>query len=189
MASQEVAAGADGIREPGEPPEVADAAASDAARRLGTKPAASRDRAAAEPAERKPAEREPAEREPAEREPAEREPAEQDKPAGPEQASAVAERAPAKDAAAAGLQRQDEPSAGSASSTIAESATGDGHAAEDPGPEVTVVPGISRYHRSECILIRFLGAEDLATMTLQAAEVASYVPCKACRPEQELAGD
>ena len=58
-----------------------------------------------------------------------------------------------------------------------------------PGPaaEVTIVPGIARYHRSDCILIRFLGPEDLETMTRQAAEDAGCVPCKACRPEQQLA--
>ena len=49
------------------------------------------------------------------------------------------------------------------------------------------MPGITRYHRAGCILIRFLGAEDLETMTKQAAEEAGCVPCKACRPEQEPA--
>jgi hypothetical protein len=60
-----------------------------------------------------------------------------------------------------------------------------------PGPatQVTIVPGIARYHRSGCILIRFLGPEDLETMTMQAAEEAGCVPCKACRPEQDLAGE
>jgi hypothetical protein len=48
---------------------------------------------------------------------------------------------------------------------------------------VTVVPGIGRYHRSECILIRFLGEEDLEIMTTQAAQAAGAVPCKACRPD------
>ena len=51
------------------------------------------------------------------------------------------------------------------------------------GAQVTVVPGIGRYHRAECILIRFLGAEDLEVMTKQAAEAAGSVPCKACRPD------
>ena len=48
--------------------------------------------------------------------------------------------------------------------------------------QVTVVPGIGRYHRAECILIRFLGAEDLEVMSTEAAEAAGSVPCKACRP-------
>ncbi|HEY6478389.1 MAG TPA: hypothetical protein VIZ00_00070, partial [Streptosporangiaceae bacterium] len=48
---------------------------------------------------------------------------------------------------------------------------------------VTVVPGIGRYHRAECILIRFLGEEDLEVTTKQAAQAAGSVPCKACRPD------
>jgi hypothetical protein len=51
------------------------------------------------------------------------------------------------------------------------------------GGEVTVVPGIPRYHRRECILIRFLTDADLQTMSLRAAEAASCVPCKACQPD------
>jgi hypothetical protein len=61
--------------------------------------------------------------------------------------------------------------------------------ARDLGAEVSVVPGIARYHRSECILIRFLGTSDLETMTRRDAEQAGCVPCKACRPEQELPAD
>jgi len=34
-----------------------------------------------------------------------------------------------------------------------------------------------------------MGEEDLESMTLRAAEESGCVPCKACRPEQELAGD
>jgi hypothetical protein len=67
-----------------------------------------------------------------------------------------------------------------------EHAAGGGGDAGAPAAEVTIVPGIARYHRSECILIRFLGPEDLETMTRQAAEDAGCVPCKACRPEQQL---
>jgi len=100
-------------------------------------------------------------------------------PAEPEPVSAAAERAAPDDAAVAGPGTEDESPAGTA--------VRDAHAAQGPDAEVTVVPGITRYHRSQCILIRFLGPEDLQTMTLQAAEMASYVPCKACRPEQVLA--
>ena len=59
----------------------------------------------------------------------------------------------------------------------------------DPSTEVIIVPGIARYHRNQCILIRFLGPEDLESMTMQAAEEAGCVPCKACRPEQVLEDD
>jgi hypothetical protein len=50
--------------------------------------------------------------------------------------------------------------------------------------DVTVVPGVARYHRSECILIRFLGAGDLEIMSRQEAEEATFVPCRACQPDQ-----
>ena len=62
-------------------------------------------------------------------------------------------------------------------------------AARDPGVEVTIVPGIARYHRNDCILIRFLGPEDLQTMTLREAAEAGCAPCRACRPDQELPAD
>jgi hypothetical protein len=106
----------------------------------------------------------------------------QAEPAQPEPVSAAAERAAAK---GAGPEAEDEGPAVTAEG----SATRDGHPARGPDTEVTVVPGITRYHRSQCILIRFLGPEDLENMTLQAAEMASYTPCKACRPEQVLADD
>jgi hypothetical protein len=50
-----------------------------------------------------------------------------------------------------------------------------------------VVPGIARYHTADCILIRFLGNDDLETMTLQEAEKTGCVPCRACRPEKARA--
>ena len=50
--------------------------------------------------------------------------------------------------------------------------------------EVTVVPGVARYHRRGCILIRFLSDGDLETMTRREAEAAGSVPCKACQPDK-----
>ena len=52
---------------------------------------------------------------------------------------------------------------------------------------MTVVPGVARYHRSGCILIRFLGQDDLEVMTRQAAEEAEFVACRACQPDQLVA--
>ena len=49
--------------------------------------------------------------------------------------------------------------------------------------EVTVVPGVSRYHRSECILTRFMGPDDLEIISRQEAEEAGFVPCRACQPD------
>jgi hypothetical protein len=55
--------------------------------------------------------------------------------------------------------------------------------------QVSVVPGVARYHRQGCILIRFLGDADLDTMTRQQALAAGSVPCKACRPDEAAAAD
>jgi len=60
-------------------------------------------------------------------------------------------------------------------------------AAVNPTVDVTVVPGVARYHRTECILIRFLGPGDLEVMTKQAAEAVGCVPCRACQPDKPSA--
>jgi hypothetical protein len=60
--------------------------------------------------------------------------------------------------------------------------------AEPAGPdrsmEVTVVPGVPRYHNASCILIRFMGDSDLDKMTRAAAREAGCTPCRACLPDQ-----
>jgi hypothetical protein len=58
---------------------------------------------------------------------------------------------------------------------------------EPPSADVTVVPGITRYHRRDCILIRFLGEDDVEHMTRAAAIAADCVPCKACQPDKATA--
>jgi hypothetical protein len=55
--------------------------------------------------------------------------------------------------------------------------------AEDGQREVTVVPGVPRYHDADCILIRFMGDDDLQKMTLDEATEAGCTPCRACVPE------
>jgi hypothetical protein len=54
----------------------------------------------------------------------------------------------------------------------------------DPSMEVTVVPGVPRYHNASCILIRFMGDSDLDKMTRAAARKAGCTPCRACLPDQ-----
>ena len=58
----------------------------------------------------------------------------------------------------------------------------------EPGPDpktvVTVVPGVPRYHNASCLLIRFMGEDDLDKMTLAAAREAGCTPCRACLPDQ-----
>lgn len=57
--------------------------------------------------------------------------------------------------------------------------------AKPAGPaQVTVVPGVARYHRGECILIRFLGEDDLEIMPKQQAVAAGLTACRACQPDQ-----
>jgi hypothetical protein len=53
----------------------------------------------------------------------------------------------------------------------------------DSSREVTVVPGVPRYHDAGCILIRFMGEGDLEKMTLAAATEVGCTPCRACLPE------
>jgi hypothetical protein len=57
-------------------------------------------------------------------------------------------------------------------------------AAADLQREVTVVPGVPRYHHPHCLLIRFMGEGDLGKMTLGAARDAGCTPCRACLPDQ-----
>ena len=57
-----------------------------------------------------------------------------------------------------------------------------GHGSE-PG-RVIVVSGVPRYHRPGCILIRFLGEDDVESVTREAAEASGCVPCRACQPDK-----
>jgi hypothetical protein len=61
-------------------------------------------------------------------------------------------------------------------------ATGEGDAA--PGSDlVTVVPGVPRYHRTDCVLIRFMPEGDIQKHSVAAARDAGCTPCAACQPE------
>jgi methylphosphotriester-DNA--protein-cysteine methyltransferase len=52
---------------------------------------------------------------------------------------------------------------------------------------VRIVPGITRYHKEDCLLIRFLAADDLEIMSLKSAAEEGYFACKACKPDQAAA--
>jgi hypothetical protein len=114
--------------------------------------------------------------------------AEAEKSAAGESTSATAEAE--KSAAGESQSGQAKPETAAAGESQQEEA---GDAAAGPARstgriDVTVVPGVARYHRSGCILIRFLGADDLEIMTRQEAESAGFVPCRACQPD-ELTAD
>jgi hypothetical protein len=76
--------------------------------------------------------------------------------------------------------------------TVATAAT-DGGAAAGPAigldDQVSVVPGIARYHKADCILIRFLSEDDLEVMSRRDAQEGGCAPCRACRPDQPPASD
>jgi hypothetical protein len=52
---------------------------------------------------------------------------------------------------------------------------------------VVIVPGVARYHRRGCILIRFLADGDVEAVTREAAEASGCVPCRACQPDNPTA--
>jgi hypothetical protein len=92
--------------------------------------------------------------------------------------------APAEPAAPAQQAASAQPAAASAQQAAASAQP----AADSGSVQVSVVPGITRYHRSDCLLIRFLTPDDLQVMTRQAATDGGCVPCKACKPDQEPVG-
>jgi cytoskeletal protein RodZ len=145
------------------------------------------------PAETAPAETAPAETAPAETAPAETAPAETASQAASAQEPADVDQ-PVSGTGSALDMRQAAASgpAGSADFATAGETVYAGAAGQaGPGSDsakngdvpVVVVPGIARYHRSGCLLIRFLGPEDLEAMPRGTAEANGCVPCKACKPE------
>ncbi len=134
---------------------------------------ASREPAAGTPTVDGPADREAVAEEPAAGSVAEREAVAEEPAAG-----SVAEREAAAEEPAAGSVAEREAAAGKPAASGPAGQTAPGRV------NVTVVPGVARYHRSECILIRFLGPGDLETMSRQEAGEAKFVPCRACQPDQ-----
>jgi hypothetical protein len=82
----------------------------------------------------------------------------------------------------------DDPPADQATATDDQDSSGSepaAAAAAEPDQDVTVVPGVPRFHRSDCILIRFMGEGDLQRMPVERAKEAGCTPCRACQPEGE----
>ncbi len=108
-----------------------------------------------------------------------------------EAAGAAADMAEADLAAADGTTSQAGAVTGATEEAAGDQAGGEGGASPGDatggsagtlGDEVAIVPGVARYHRPDCILIRFLGDGDLESATRQQAEARGCVPCKACEP-------
>jgi hypothetical protein len=53
---------------------------------------------------------------------------------------------------------------------------------------VIVVPGVPRYHRPDCRLIRFLSEKDTQSVTREQAVASGCSPCPDCQPEMSPAG-
>lgn len=77
----------------------------------------------------------------------------------------------------------DTPEARPSAATVGEPQRNGG--AEAVAGEVAVVPGVARYHRRGCILIRFMGDTDLEILSREAAEEAGCVACRACQPDED----
>ena len=58
---------------------------------------------------------------------------------------------------------------------------------ETSSKQVTVVPGVPRYHEANCILIRFMADDDVQKMTVHEAAEAGCTPCRACQPDEATA--
>ena len=115
----------------------------------------------------KPADKGPADKGPADKDKADKDPADKDKDEAAK--STAGESA---EAAKTGAKPSD--------ATPAKASTG----ADTSSIMVRIVPGITRYHKEDCLLIRFLAADDLEVMSLKSASDEGYFACKACKPDQ-----
>jgi hypothetical protein len=100
-----------------------------------------------------------------------------------EAAETVAETAatatiPARDTDAAAPPAEDDPE--DAATEASEPRSGE----ETSSKQVTVVPGVPRYHEQNCILIRFMADDDMQKMTVSEAAEAGCTPCRACHPDE-----
>ncbi|MFI6521621.1 hypothetical protein ACIBF1_39140 [Spirillospora sp. NPDC050679] len=77
----------------------------------------------------------------------------------------------------------------------ADAASGDAQddapAADDPGPQVRILSGTKRYHRTDCALIEDIGdeADDLEALSRAEAKARGCTPCLVCQPDREHARD
>jgi hypothetical protein len=49
--------------------------------------------------------------------------------------------------------------------------------------QVIIVPGVARYHRPDCRLLRFVRDQDMQSVTREHAVASGCVPCRDCQPE------
>jgi hypothetical protein len=108
-------------------------------------------------------------------------------PATPRAEPSPAEKAGGQGASGTGRARDDQERSTTEQSGAEQGGAGrNGPAGTPDSNAVVIVPGIARYHRTGCILIRFLGSDDLETSTVPAAEAKGCTPCRACEPDKPL---
>ncbi|MGI5321692.1 hypothetical protein [Actinomadura nitritigenes] len=63
--------------------------------------------------------------------------------------------------------------------------------ADDDGPQVRILSGTKRYHRTDCALIEDIGdeADDLEALSRAEAKARGCTPCLVCQPDREHARD
>ncbi|TDE28171.1 hypothetical protein [Actinomadura sp. 6K520] len=63
--------------------------------------------------------------------------------------------------------------------------------ADDDGPQVRILSGTKRYHRTDCALIEDIGdeADDLESLSRGEAKSRGCTPCLVCQPDRERARD
>jgi hypothetical protein len=97
--------------------------------------------------------------------------------------------APGADAAHAGPPAMAEPGPGADAATDGADAekagATDAGSSEGSPRQVKVVQGVPRYHKEDCILIRFMADDDAQKMTVRQATEAGCTPCRACHPDTE----
>ncbi|MFI0445200.1 hypothetical protein [Actinomadura sp. 6N118] len=61
----------------------------------------------------------------------------------------------------------------------------------DEGPQVRILSGTKRYHRTDCALIEDIGdeADDLEALSRAEAKARGCTPCLVCQPDKERARD
>ncbi|MFS2291346.1 MAG: hypothetical protein FWJ90_01410 [Actinomadura sp.] len=143
----------------------------------------------AEPAKKPEHAAEAATPEPREEEPAEAPPAPAD--AAPEAAEAAPAGAdPVPEAAAAPRPRdtgEDDPEPYDAH--VPEQTEAPAAEPDDEGPQVRILSGTKRYHRTDCALIEDIGdeADDLESLSRGEAKARGCTPCLVCQPDREHA--
>jgi hypothetical protein len=124
------------------------------------------------PADKGPADKGPADKDKADKDKADKDPADKDSADKDKAEAAKSTAGESAEAAKTGAKPSD--------ATPAKASTG----ADTSSIMVRIVPGITRYHKEDCLLIRFLAADDLEVMSLKSASDEGYFACKACKPDQ-----